>query len=121
MHHDLHQHLLVGQETVQVQTLALHSLGIGQISSVLLYNERSKSHRGWGMSPVAYRKNWEVIDVMAFRLNKLYLQSQLLRLNRERSPFTFTFNNNKVPQDGANTLFGFAWAQKQGLAKVFCK
>lgn len=28
MHHDLHQHLLVRQEAVQVQALALHSLRI---------------------------------------------------------------------------------------------
>lgn len=36
MHHDLHKHLLVRQEAVQVQALALHSLRIFFLTKYIL-------------------------------------------------------------------------------------
>lgn len=59
MHHDLHEHLLVWKEAVQVQTLALYSLRVLDKNSKGIFNTQdykteSKSQEEMSVSNIPY-------------------------------------------------------------------
>lgn len=62
MHHDLHQHLLVRQEAVQVQALALYTL-TSNIKNMLKKYTKTTSH-ALTTSAIPYSGTWHSNDVM---------------------------------------------------------